>query len=170
MTITRKLIQSLACALLVAGAAIAVSGPVFAEQIYVNKLKLTNKGAYVIYKVTMKWKSPTDNKHYSRNEMKLTSKTHGVKMSNPGINGFNTGDVMRVDLDKIHDKRGDKPKPSPGDHVWMIAHIDGGESKSCRKSNHDIYKRGAGYMRAYQVAGTTYNNNRCKRKELIILD
>lgn len=149
MTKLTKLSQTLICTSIIAAAAYSGNNAASAAEANISALKLTNKGAYTINTVNLKWKRPKDNKHYSRNEINL--KRHylknrpGVKVSNSKQNKKNgllvSGAVLRVDLNKIMNQKGDSNRPLPDDHVWLVGHINLGETKSCCRSSHDAFIR-----------------------------
>lgn len=56
-----------------------------------------------------------------------------------------------------------------GSEVWLVAQIMGGEKESCRKDSKRYYEK-SGKIFNQKMAGTTYNNNRCKNNAELPLD
>ncbi|MHA7899014.1 MAG: hypothetical protein ACX94B_04060 [Henriciella sp.] len=102
---------------------------------------LKNGGAYALSSVSVKWKvgSTTKQKTFTANVASL--------------------DSFCVDLSQVKASDG---HPIPlGAEVWLVAHIAGGDTESCRKDTKRYYQisgEGLGHL----MGGTTLQNNRCK--------
>lgn len=55
----------------------------------------------------------------------------------------------------------------PGDEIWLVIEINGGDTKSCRKSSRLYYKRHLRNKATFTSGGTTFNNNRCKKRGIV---
>lgn len=51
-----------------------------------------------------------------------------------------------------------------GDEVWLVIEINGGDTKSCRKSSKLFYSRQSRKFATFSSGGTSLNNNRCKSR------
>ncbi|MGI9366221.1 MAG: hypothetical protein ACR2O8_13630, partial [Rhizobiaceae bacterium] len=115
MTAINMLVRVLTCTSIIGAAAFASFGSAQAKEEYVSNLRLTNKGSYTLVKVFLKWKRPTDNKHYSRNEINLMKNPAGAKFTKSGSTGILSGGTVRIDLERISEKKATKYYPQPGD-------------------------------------------------------
>jgi hypothetical protein len=121
-----------------------------AENIDVDYLKYTNKGAYDAWLILV-WVDSNGNKH--------------VKQVSDNI-GSDHSKVIGLDLIALKGSSGDDNHSLvEGDEVWLSVQIQAGEKKNCRKDTKKFfYKDGSGKQVEYKTSGTTLNNNRCKIK------
>ncbi len=118
-------------------AASVVAFPAIAEDKRVGYISLYDAGAYNIDPIVLKWKR--DGKVYSK---KMGAKIGG-------------GEFICIDLSKIDGIQS-------GDEVWIVAHIEAGETESCRKDNKRFYEPGSNDIWFLKMSGETFSNNRCK--------
>lgn len=129
------LIFRLAIALLCTSSAIAASQ---AEDMQLRYITLVNYGGYNVDPVVLHWKTPEGEKD---------SKNLGAKIGK--------NEAICYDLTK----GGDVPD---GSEVWLVAKIEAGETKNCRKDRKHIYNASSSETWWLEMAGTTFNSNRCE--------
>lgn len=130
-----------------------------AKTCYVDKIKFTNKGDYLIEGVDLQFVSGTDHQKYPM----LTTTDKDVQ--NQLAKVLSKGQSLVVDLDKLNGiwiDQADFPLREENE-VWIKARIIAGENKSCHKDNHKlVYRKGVGKTMKFKTGGQTLTNNRCK--------
>jgi len=121
-------------ALLVAGMA---AYPAIAEDKNIGYISLYDNGAYNIDPIVLKWKR----------DGKVYSKKMGAKIGN--------SEFICIDLSKVDGIQ-------KGDEVWIVAHIEAGETVSCKKDNKRFYEPGNNDVWFLRMSGETFTNNHCK--------
>lgn len=111
-------------------------------------ISLYNNGGYTIKTVTVKWKHAhgTDQKRFTANF------------------GYNEG--FCVDLSQVKSSSGEAIPT--GAEVWLVAEIEGGDTKSCRKDTAHYYQDNLKNW-SLLMGGTTLNNNRCKNSDKVAM-
>ena len=129
-----------------------------AKTCYVDKIKFTNKGDYVIEAFDLEFVSGTDHETYP-----------GVSVSGDARDqlGKQLAKYQShvVDLDIFNGlwiSQADFPLREE-DEVWIKALIILGERKSCHKDDHKlVYRKGVGKTMKFYTKGTTLDGNRCR--------
>lgn len=156
----------------VAAAALAtvLATPTFAGSLDADALKYTNRGAYQVSGVFLKWKSNANEIGKGKNELKLKRTHNGVSFSSYG-SVLDNGNGINVDLNKLVNNNDIENLPQDGDEIWLVVNIRSGDTSSCRKKNMKIiFRENIDKKYGFQTAGTTLNNNRCKRTGLVNAD
>ena len=109
----------------------------FAEDMKLRYITLFDGGWYNVDPIMLHWKTP-DGETYS--------KKMGAKIGK--------GEAWCYDLKK------DGRVPS-GSEVWIIAKIESGENKNCKKDRKHIYDETSNAIWWLEMWGTTLNDNRC---------
>lgn len=149
-----------------------LTAPVHADSLEADALKYTNLGGYQVSDVRLKWKRKSETEGTTvKGELKLKRSQDGVTYSASG-NAINKGNGINIDLNKLVNNNPKIDKlPRDGDEIWLVVKISGGDKPSCRKSNMKIiFKENVNKKYGFQTAGTTLNNNRCKRTGLVNAD
>jgi hypothetical protein len=123
--------------LLIAGIACFVPNSA-AEDMHLRYITLYDGGWYNVDPIMLHWKTP---------EGETFSKKMGAKIGK--------GEAWCYDLKK------DGRVPS-GSKVWIIAKIESGENKNCKKDRKHIYDENSEEIWWLEMGGTTLNNNRCQ--------
>jgi len=109
-----------------------------AEDMQLRYITMINYGGYNVDPIVLHWKTPDGDKK---------SKNLGAKIGK--------NEAICYDLQK----GGNVPD---GSEVWLVAKIEAGENENCRKDRKHIYNASSEETWWLEMAGTTYNNNRCK--------
>ena len=109
-----------------------------AEDMKLRYITLFDGGWYNVDPIMLHWKTP---------EGETYSKKIGAKIGK--------GEAWCYDLQK------DGRVPT-GSEVWIIAKIESGENKNCKKDRKHIYDENSNAIWWLQMYGTTANNNRCE--------
>lgn len=130
-----RLSYLLGCGLI---AAILATPSVAAEDMHLRYITLYDGGWYNVDPIMLHWKTP---------DGETFSKKMGAKIGK--------GEAWCYDLKK------DGRVPS-GSQVWIIAKIESGENKNCKKDRKHIYDEDSKAIWWLEMGGTTVNNNRCE--------
>lgn len=109
-----------------------------AEDMQLRYITLYDGGWYNVDPIMLHWKTP---------EGETFSKKMGAKIGK--------GEAWCYDLKK------DGRVPT-GSQVWIIAKIESGENKNCKKDRKHIYNENSNAIWWLEMYGTTVNNNRCQ--------
>ncbi len=109
-----------------------------AEDMKLRYITLYDGGWYNVDPIMLHWKTP-DGETYSK---KLGAK-------------IGKGEALCYDL--LKDGR-----VATGSEVWLIAKIESGENKNCKKDRKHIYDENSNAIWWLEMWGTTLNNNRCE--------
>lgn len=110
----------------------------FAEDMKLRYITLYDGGWYNVDPIMLHWKTP---------EGETFSKKIGAKIGK--------GEAWCYDLQK------DGRVPT-GSEVWIIAKIESGENKNCKKDRKHIYDETSNAIWWLEMYGTTLNDNRCQ--------
>ena len=108
-----------------------------ASDMHLRYITLYDGGWYNVDPIMLHWKTP---------EGETFSKKIGAKIGK--------GEAWCYDLKK------DGRVPT-GSQVWIIAKIESGENKNCKKDRKHIYDENSNAIWWLEMYGTTLNNNRC---------
>ena len=111
---------------------------VSAEDMKLRYITLYDGGWYNVDPIMLHWKTP---------DGETFSKKLGAKIGK--------GEALCYDLKK------DGRVPT-GSEVWLIAKIESGENKNCKKDRKHIYDENSNAIWWLEMWGTTVNNNRCQ--------
>ncbi|MEL7108964.1 MAG: hypothetical protein AAGJ68_05490 [Pseudomonadota bacterium] len=109
-----------------------------AEDMHLRYITLYDGGWYNIDPIELHWKTPDGDKK---------SKKLGAKIGK--------GEALCYDLKKD----GDIPT---GSQVWLVAKIEAGETKSCKKDRKHIYDEDSDAIWWLEMWGGTLTENRCQ--------
>lgn len=119
--------------------AATMSAPVsIADDMQLRYITLYDGGWYNVDPIMLHWKTP---------EGETFSKKMGAKIGK--------GEAWCYNLKK------DGRVPT-GSEVWIIAKIESGENKNCKKDRKHIYNEDSNAIWWLKMGGTTLNNNRCE--------
>ena len=133
--------NSFANILTLSALSVAVAASALADDKNVRYLSLYNNGGYNIDPVILKWKD---------SDGKVHDKNMGAKIGK--------GEAICIDLN-------DKDYVAIGDQVWFVAHIEAGDTESCKKSNKRFKADNDAVWYTF-MGGTTFNNNRCQNSDI----
>ncbi|MCR9269956.1 MAG: hypothetical protein NXH72_08225 [Hyphomonadaceae bacterium] len=139
-------------------AAIALTGPVAAENYSIKAIKYKNNGAY---------------NAFFGIELQGTRGTYPCEGSNTKGSGIKSGKSITIQLDNsdgsLISTADDDCTPHLGQEIWGVVYIDRGagwspavNEQSCRKDNTKFYYDPAGGTLVVKSKGTTENGNRCR--------
>ncbi len=121
----------------------------------VSLLQWKNNGSYRAHvKIKVKDQDTGNVKTYGAK----CTKEIGSSFFDGEKNWYNGGQKAYCELDVYDDW------PNEGDEVWLVIEIQGGDTKSCRKSSRLYYKYGIKKGAKFSSGGTSLNNNRCKSR------
>jgi len=110
----------------------------FADDMKLRYITLYDGGWYNVDPIMLHWKTP---------DGETFSKKLGAKIGK--------GEALCYDLKK------DGRVPT-GSEVWLIAKIESGENKNCKKDRKHIYDENSEAIWWLEMYGTTINDNRCR--------
>ncbi len=140
------------CLMLVVTISLLVpAGVALAEDYKVDSIHYKNNGAYRVHvMIKVKDKDTGEVKGPFGGKCEAEDGTGGFSGE---ANWFNEGQHVECSLENV---------ARAGDEVWLVIKINGGDTKSCRKSSKLYYNGGVRKYATFSSGGTSLNNNQCK--------